>query len=126
MDELFEAIEGHRFSAAVNAASDLNHFLQAVDSTPEFRKLLVLLPASDARARVQERLLEVAATKIDRAYENPWDAALTAYLYLLWKTDKRQALIAANRLLSCVNCWWSQKLAQELVASAPWNTSQKS
>jgi len=124
MDELFEAIEGHRFSAVVNVASDLSHFLQAIASTPEFRKLLASLSAPDARAGVLERLLQVAAREIDPAYENPWDAALTAYLYLIWRTDKRQALIAANRVLSCANCWWSQKLAQELVASAPWNTSQ--
>ncbi len=124
MDELLEAIEGHRFSAVVNVASDLNHFLQALASTPEFRKLLVLLSARDDRARVLERLLEVAARAVEPAYENPWDAALTAYLYLIWRTDKRQALIAANRVLSCANCWWSEKLAQELVASAPWNASQ--
>ncbi|MGO9923934.1 MAG: hypothetical protein ACLQIB_55710 [Isosphaeraceae bacterium] len=124
MDELLEAIEGHRFSAVVNVASDLNHFLQALASTPEFRKLLGLLSAPDTREKVLERLLEVAAREIDRAYENPWDAALTAYLYLIWRTDKRQALVAANRILSCANCWWSQKLAQELAASAAWNTSQ--
>lgn len=126
MDQLFEAIESHRFSAVVNVASDFNHFLQALASTPEFRNLLVSPSAPDARARVLERLLEVAAREIDPAYENPWDAALAAYLYRIWRTDKSQALIAANRVLSCANCWWSQKLAQELVASAPWNTSQNS
>src|SRR6516165_5266378 len=108
MDELFEAIEDPRFSAAVNVASDLSHFLQALASTPEFRKLLGLLSAPDARARVMDRLLKVVAREIEPAYENPWDTALTAYLYLIWRTDEGQALVAANGILFCANCWWSR------------------
>jgi len=112
MDELFEAIESDRFSSIVNVASDFRQFIRALMATPEVRQLFDAKSVPEAVWRVFERALELVGRNIDPEYENPWDAALAAYLLFLMAGDVTLGSVAAAAVLKCPNCWWSRKVAE--------------
>ena len=60
-----------------------------------------------------ERVLELVRREIDPEYENPWDAALSAYLLFLMSCNVALASVAADAVLECPNCWWSRKIAEK-------------
>jgi len=123
LDELFNGIESHRFSALVNVASNLKTFLRALDAQPEIRQLAVAMSSPEVRASVLVRVTELAGKDFDPDYENPWDSALAAYLWLLSRTDAEGAALAAARIGTCFRCWWANKVAERIpsVMAAPTN-----
>jgi hypothetical protein len=112
-EELFSAIESHRFSALVNVASNLKTFLRALDAQPEVRSLAGAMASPEVRSAVLARVAELAAKDFDQGYENPWDSALAAYLWLLSTADPEMAAAAAARIRACSRCWWANKVAEK-------------
>jgi hypothetical protein len=117
MDELLEAIESHRFSAMVNLASDYDHFVQAVVSMPEYKRLSSEVQDRNSAWRVFLRMVQISTSEFDPDFENPWDAALAAYLLLLNSTSHVLGAVAAEVALTCPNCFWARKLATRIKAS---------
>jgi len=115
MDEgIFERIEHPQYSAMVNLASSYKQFVHALQMMPEATSLMNLANISaEYREAVLTRLDQVCRRKIEERYENPWDAALATYLWVLLNTDTQRADNGVNRVRSCPNCWWSKKLADE-------------
>ena len=116
MRSLFEAIESPRSAARLNLASGSEHFLRLLSLDPNVRELL-----SNARTRSQaeevlQRLLQLAQNCVDRRYENPFDAAMAAYLLVLQSTYPNLSRIAAEAVLATArNCWWGERLAKEVL-----------
>jgi hypothetical protein len=78
----------------------------------EVRHLFDRESVQGAEWRVLERVFELVRRKIEPEYENPWDAALAAYLLFLMSGDVALASVAADAVLECPNCWWSRKVAE--------------
>jgi hypothetical protein len=115
-EQLFEKLESDRFSATLNVVSGLKQFVRALSSAVEVQELLASVRSGMDPGVVAERLDQVASRETDPAYENPWDVALAAYLHVLNQVDPKQAPICAERALNCPNCWWSTKLADNILS----------
>jgi hypothetical protein len=115
-EQLFEKLESDRFSATMNVVSGLKPFLRALASAPEVQALLASLRSSADLSAVAERFNQVIDRATDPSYENPWDVAIAAYLLVLHEVDRRQAANCAERALNCPNCWWSTKVADQILS----------
>jgi hypothetical protein len=119
-EELFSGIESHRFAALVNVASNLKTFLRALDAQPEARQLSAAIASSEVRSAVLARVIELTGKDFDQGYENPWDSALAADLWLLSRADPEMAAAAAARVRGCSRSWWANKVAEKaLPATTP-------
>jgi hypothetical protein len=116
-EALFQSIESKQFSALVNVASNLKTFLRAADSQPEVRQLATAMNLPDVRSAVLDRVLELARREIDSTCENPWDAALAVYLWLLQSTDGALAAAAAKKIQQCPGCWWARTMAERVLGT---------
>jgi hypothetical protein len=115
IERAFEQIESREYATAVNLASDYKQFLRAMRVNTQCQFLLRLTSISpENRNAVLTRLNELCQRPIDEEFENPWDAALATYLWVLSNIDLHLTAVAVNRVLSCRNCWWSKKLAEQL------------
>ena len=104
-------IESHEFAARVNVASDFGTFAAAMEAHEAF---------ADARqpayaARIAQRALELIRRRVDIRYENPWDAALAAYILLLLHTSRGLARVVSAGVLQLPQLWWASKLARHVV-----------
>jgi hypothetical protein len=115
--EAMEKIEGLRFSALTNLASDFGTFLRIVLDQPEVQSLQKEMQAPDVRKTVCERTIELARADVDPAYEHPADAALATYIWLLSGVDDKLAKLAADAVSECSAVWWARKAAEKVLAS---------
>ena len=111
LSEAISVLESHEFAAAVNVASDFRTFAAAVEAHETF---------ADARqpahaARIAQRALELIRRRADVRYENPWDAALAAYILLLLHTDRGLARLISAAVIQLSHLWWASKLARHIV-----------
>ncbi len=116
-EELFQAIESHRFSAIVNVASNFKTFLRALASQPELQRLAETMVEEDARKLVLQRILDLSGKEVEPDQEHPGDVAVAAYLWLLSVKDMGLASMAAQRVRESPRCWWAKKLAERIHSS---------
>lgn len=110
--DLMTQIEGDRFSALVNLASDFKTFLRILGDQPAVQALSLAV-ADDAIAHdVGKRVSELAAYPGGNGLEHPADAALAAYLWVLASNRPRLGESAAAAVRPCERCWWSRKMAE--------------
>jgi hypothetical protein len=109
-----EKIEGYRFSAFANLASDFRTFLRILADQPEVKALQDDLESESVLPKVFGRLLELADCPVEGENEHPADAALAAYLWLLSSKSSNLAEIAAETILKRKHCWWSHKMAEQV------------
>lgn len=119
LKEATQEIESHEFVARVNVASDFRTFLRAVAEQKVIHVLSQELAASENRQYVLNRVLELSRRKVDLRYENPWDTALTAYVWLLNVKDWDLAKIAAEAAARAPQCWWATKMAHHILLEGP-------
>lgn len=115
LQNIFAEIESHSFSAQVNVASNYKTFCRALGSQPEIQKLAPLMKSNEYQQLIFQRVLELSGRPFDQEFENPWDSALAAYVWLLAPTDQALAKMAAARILECHGCWWAKKGAEEVL-----------
>src|SRR5947207_759899 len=107
LQNIFAEIESHGFSAQVNVASNYKTFCRALGGQPEVQRLAALMKLNENQQLVFQRVLELSGKPFDQEFENPWDSALAAYIWLLSSTDQALAKTAAARILECHGCWWA-------------------
>jgi hypothetical protein len=110
LPELFERIEGARFSAAVNVASDLKTFLRAVNEQPETRDLLGLMATPEVRRAVRDRVVTLTGAANDRYHEHPHDVPVATYVLLLSMKDEDVARDAALHVSGTGPWWWADQV----------------
>lgn len=117
--ELMRAIELHRFSGEVNLAAGTKTFRRSLRNHALFRELADLAKEPHVRTKIAERVATLSRAEIDAKYENPFDAALSAYLTVLGDTAEPEVVIeAASAAASAPNCWWTVGISRELLIRA--------
>jgi hypothetical protein len=112
LNEIFDNIEGHRFAAEVNTVSGSGTFYRALSGHPLVRQVVDRLSDAGVRGSIASRLLEVTQRESDLCYENPFDAAIAAYLTVLKNFEGPEELQqAVEAVLRVPNCWWARDLA---------------
>ncbi len=112
VSELFERIESAAFAIEANLASGASDFIEAVSSNPAFVALSEEAKQNPyVSGAVLQRIELLANLKVDYRYENPHDAALAAYAWLLFQNAPRLAPIAAAILIEARQVWWARHIA---------------
>jgi hypothetical protein len=114
--ELMLKIESDEFAAILNVASSFPVFLRVTDNEQVTKELIKqLLEYPENIWLVLKRSVELSQKEIELEYENPWDTALTVYLWVLSLTKLEAAQTAAAFVRQAKNGWWSTKFADSLL-----------
>lgn len=119
MRALFETIESSNFRFAVNQASGFRSFKRLVREQEVYDELKRLVRGDDALAegyRVVTRIRYLLSLDTDMRYENPYDAAIAAYLLALSTSQFPYVENIAHFVTSKPRFWWAAKVAYEVVA----------
>jgi hypothetical protein len=117
-NEAMNAIEGRRFAALTNLASNLKTFLRIAAQQPEVEVVSRALAQEPAViTEVWQRALALAAVPPEAGEESEGDAALATYLWLLSNHRPDLAQTAASRLGEARPFFWATKLAGSLRAA---------
>ena len=113
--EAMELIEGHRFAALTNLASNLKNFLRIAAQQSEVEALSRAMANDPAViSEVLHRALALSAVPADEDREHEADAALATYLWLLSDHRPEWAQTAAGSLPGRGHFFWARKLAGDL------------
>jgi hypothetical protein len=118
MNEIFEKIESNQFAAKVSIESGLQRVLRNISEQPELDALIQSIGSNRTKVSdVLKRAIGLSQLSRDPRYENKFDIALTAYLWILVVFDTPLARIGAELILSAQGCWWSMKLALAILSN---------
>jgi len=116
LKKAFDYIESLRFGAEMGIASGFG----TVTSIMEENKFVLQLTGSSSQSlwigdAIYSRIACLSSVKIDVQYAHPHDHALTAYLWILYKTNKELSRRAASVILTSDNLFWSRILARHII-----------
>ena len=108
-------IESFDFSVRTQIASDLDQFWRIVELNPSVSSLL-------DRARqdtptvidILVAMRHLRNVEFDPKYENPMDAAMTTYGWIISKARPRLSGLTSDLLDSLDHSWWARRLATSL------------
>lgn len=115
LHEVFAAIESQDFASRVQVESGLNRILRRISRTQPAALLASASKGVPLAQGVLRRAMQLADQAVDIRYENPYDVALTTYLWVLNSTHPRLACVAAEPIAPLLNCWWASKYARNLI-----------
>ncbi len=112
-------IEQYRFSSVLNLAAGTKAFSRALRRHELFRDLVGQMRDASSRAKVAERVEDLAAAQADERYENRFDAALATYLTALDDTAQPEVIAkAATAAAKARNTWWTVGISHDLLTRA--------
>ena len=120
--ENMKEIESHSFAARLNMASNFSGVLQIAQKEVCVQSLLQELKQSIALDQLLRRIEVLTRQRIDPRYENPWDTALTVYLWTTSLINPEKAKIAAYQVDQLPRCWWAREICSHLLRSSPVRT----
>lgn len=109
-------IESGSMVTRLNAASGLKTFLRGIQGEHAVQELRKILTDKEIQEKAFSRLIQLSRQRIDRQYENPWDTALTIYLWAISSIDQALAVLAAEIVAQAPQCWWAKKLSSQLLS----------
>jgi hypothetical protein len=116
LTEVMQTIEQDRFSAEVNLAAGTKAFRRGLRSHPLVHELAEFAKDPQSRREIAERISTLSRAQTDARYENPFDAALSAYLTVLGDTAEPDSIAeAASAVASAQNCWWAVGISREML-----------
>jgi hypothetical protein len=113
--EAMNTIEGRRYAALTNLASNLKTFLRIAGQQPEVEALSrAVTNDPSVITEVLRRALALSAVGADGDRESEADAALATYLWLLSTHRFELAQTAARSVHEWRQFFWARKLAEDL------------
>ncbi len=110
--EAMQTIEGDRFAALTNLASNLKTFLRIAAAQPEVETLARAVANDPAVvSQVSQRALGLLAMPADGNHEHEGDAALATYLWLLSNHPQAFAEVAERIVRAQGHFFWARKVA---------------
>lgn len=113
----FRDIEGDEFAARIAFASTSEAVDASFKNAPDLLAL-VQNDDDDVELRVLQRIYELCHREPDRRWENPYDAALAAYYWLLNRRSSPFTAAAESLISGQVNLFWADRLVRLLRARA--------
>lgn len=116
MNDFFSYVESIDFRTRVSALNNLASFARALDSSHIFieaRNIYLSSPQQSLEAiqsRINSHITPLNASQMQ--FLHPYDAAIAAYLYLLYKVDPANAKTTASLVGSqnLSNIWWARHM----------------
>lgn len=114
---IYQDIESLTFSARVNIASGLGVFIETIESDPIYGLLVRSVKGTFSGADpVLERIEMLTSKEFDHKYENPCDAALSAYAWALNAVDREAGIEAAQLIIDVPHTFWAHQIAIKILA----------
>lgn len=112
-------IEQPTFAAEVNLSAGVRDFRRRLREHQLVRELSRLAIFPDVQMTIVKRIEELSQVVVDPHYENPFDAALSAYLTVLRKkADPKIIVKAATAASKAHNCLRAKHLSHDLLKGA--------
>lgn len=116
---IFQPIESDEFAVRLNVASTSNVFRDILFKDSSYQDLIQWLEETTSRDKRIEhtlnRILDLARFQIDLRYENPYDAALAAYLLALATISPSYAKFGAEIIIGAQQTWWAKHVARSVL-----------
>jgi hypothetical protein len=113
--ELFSAIESPQFGLKLTASSGFSVVKMVLGSDETVQQLIDELRVSPETSKhVYEHLLTLLADNDEPEFMHEHDEALTAYLFVLSKSNTELTSQAVDKAIHTPNLWWARRLAEEL------------
>ena len=110
-------IESRQFSAELNVVSSTEAFYRVLSRNPVVVRVLDELRASgELLEELAGRVLDLCAVSTDPRYENPYDAALAAYLWLAHYSSEGLTRSLATTVDGTSRTWYAKKLAFRILS----------
>lgn len=115
---LFKEIESPQFAAYLSVLSGFSSVERALEDHETLKQLVNELTNSPvAQDRVVNRIARLLKHEVSPDVEHPDEAAITAYLFALTRTDSNRAMSVARQVVALPNLWWARHLAEMIIAN---------
>ena len=125
-DEALSHIQSRAFDVELNVVSGTNAFFKAVSNDPVVLDSLRMMRETGAHwEEVLGCISHLSSLEYDPQYTNPNDTALAVLLWLTRYVDPDVALLGAHYVGQAGQCWYADKLAQQIVNPPPAASSER-
>jgi hypothetical protein len=108
---IIRKIESLELAIFLNATSNLDMFLQAVQENDLITELLEGMKSADNCSLIFRRVISLSKQLVDVKYENRWDVPLAVYVWALSVRTFQLSTIAASAIANTPRCWWALKVS---------------
>ncbi|MCK4578557.1 MAG: hypothetical protein KAU50_07185, partial [Candidatus Marinimicrobia bacterium] len=115
INDIFRKIESHETSAQLNLTSNLRHFFMYAERVECIQELKNALKDTICITETLKRILSLSKEDIDFRYENPYDSAITIYLWVLFLQSEIAGKVAANIASKLRHGWWAPRYARKVL-----------
>ncbi len=115
LKEIYHKIESHDTSGQLNLAPNLRHFFLYAEKLVCVQELRNLPNDPETITATLMRILSLVNEDIDIRYENPYDTAITIYLWDLFLRSEIVGKIAADYATRVRQGWWAPRYAQHVL-----------
>lgn len=122
LKEIFHRIESHDTSAQLNLAPNQRHLFLYAEKFECVQELKNLLNDPKIMTATLIRLVSLSNEDIDIRYENPYDTAITIYLWTLFLQSELVGKVAAAFAMKLSQGWWAPKYAQQVLKETTFYT----
>lgn len=123
LNKLFLEIESSEFASRLNLASGERLFMWSLTTDPAVNRLERELEDDANNSLILlGRIQQLVRLEFDFRYENPHDAALSAYCWVLAQFDRSIGRIGAHLVASAKQTWWAHKVAEIVIDDFPAST----
>ena len=114
MNELYKYFEDVKFGVMLNVCSGFKCIKHGLQGDPNINKMICEMDEWGNQLELYDRINELIPISGLEAFEHPYDMALTAYLYVLSKTNMALAVLASRFVKDTPRLFWAYKMAKEL------------
>jgi hypothetical protein len=125
LTKLTKAIESYEFSAFLGLANNAAMFRELVEKIPAVQQLVKELTVPASARELLTRIESLVREQDDVRFRNQRDAAVAVYVLALVKSDESLGRIAASLVLNAPRLWWARRVALDLVAGSPLDSSKE-
>ena len=108
-------IESHELAVRLNLAGNISGVLSAARREECVRYFLDRIQDIALINMLLLRALELSRQRVDPRYENPWDAAITVYMFLLNQNSFQMAKTVASAVDQTPRLWWARQYSDRLL-----------
>jgi hypothetical protein len=122
MNGITDYIESVEFANRANLANDFRTFIRALSLDDARNRLFETARGAGAAETLLDRVRRLCSAQSSIEFENPYDAALAAYMHVLYYVDPTVAFEAARTVSDAPRLWWAEFVARTILRASELRT----
>jgi hypothetical protein len=110
--EIISYIESIEYDCECGLACDIHTLKDNLDISPKVQQLVELCKDRVVAVFILGHMLDITTRKIDVDYRNPWEMAVTTYLYAITKARPEITQSAVSAAWRLKNGYWTAQYIQ--------------